>query len=97
MAIVVEEEKDRGGIIVLIGWLVVILTIVLAVYLIFFKNPEIVENVAPASFRQTAQVAQIDLKVDVFRNPAFTTRQSIGRSIQAPGEGTVGKRNPFLP
>lgn len=97
MAIVVEEEKDRGGVIVLIGWLVVIITIILAVYLIFFKNPEIVENVAPSSFRQTAQVAKIDLKVGIFKDPAFTIRQTSGRYIGTPGEGTSGKVNPFLP
>ena len=97
MAIVVEEEKDRGGVVVLIGWLVVIITIVLAAYLIFFKNPQIIEKVGPANFRQTAQVAQINPKLDVFQNPLFTVRQEYGRYIQVPGEGTVGKANPFLP
>jgi len=98
MAIVVEEERDRGGVLVLIGWLVVIITIILAVYLIFFKNPEIIESVGPSSFRQTAQIAnikeQIKINTKVFENPAFTTRQPY---VPSPGEGVVGKNNPFLP
>ncbi|MEK7187816.1 MAG: hypothetical protein AAB691_03145 [Patescibacteria group bacterium] len=94
MAIVVEEERDQGSVIVLIGWLVIIVTIILAVYLIFFKNPEIINTVGPASFRQTVQVAQIELNTKVFQNPAFTTRTTY---VQPPGEGVVGKDNPFLP
>jgi hypothetical protein len=96
MAIVVEEEKDRGGVVVLIGWLVVIVTIILAMYLIFFKNPQIIETVGPTSFRQTAQVAQIKdkLNIKVLQGQSFTTRQTY---VEPPGEGTVGKTNPFLP
>jgi flagellar basal body-associated protein FliL len=94
MAIVVEEEKDRGSIVVLIGWLVVIITIIAAAYMIFFKNPQIIETVGPSSFRQTAQVAKINLNTDVFKDPAFTARQIY---VQPIGEGTVGKSNPFLP
>ncbi len=94
MAIVVEEERDKGGVIVLIGWLVVIITIILAVYLIFFKNPEIVETVGPASFRQTAQVAQIEPNTDIFKNPAFTTRDTYVPPLQA---GSFGRTSPFLP
>lgn len=98
MAIIVEEERDKGGVIVLIGWLVVIITIILAAYLIFFKNPQIVETVGPSTFRQTAQIAnikdQIKSNTDVFANPAFTTRNAYVPPI---GEGTFGKTNPFLP
>ena len=97
MAIVVEEEKDRGGVVVLIGWLVVIVTIILAVYLIFFRNPQIIEKVGPAGFRETAQVAKINPRIDVFQDPAFTVRQEQGRYVPSPGEGTVGKSSPFLP
>ena len=94
MAIVIEEEKDRSNILVFIGWVVVVTTILVAVYFIFFQNPEIIETVGPEGFRRTKEVSQININTEEILRTGSFPRPSY---VTEPGEGVSGRTNPFLP
>lgn len=94
MAIVIEEEKKGGvGIMNVITWLVVIGAVVGTVYYVFFKKPDILNQVAaPAAFQNTEQLSKINLKPeDVAQNPKFTSLKYIPPIVL----GQKGKTNPF--
>lgn len=99
MAIVVEDEpKSRGGLVGLIVWGLVIIIVGVAVYYVFFKRPDLVEQATPANFSNTEALSKIDLKPDeVINSPSFqalVTEEELG--VQPLTSQSGGRANPFL-
>lgn len=96
MAIIVEEEKRKGGGFVgFLTWLVLIGVIAFAAYYIFFKKPEVVDVVIPANFENISQISAQKLEPEVIQeNPVFKSLES---HTTPPSSARVGRVNPFLP
>jgi flagellar basal body-associated protein FliL len=94
MAIVIEEEKNKINILSIITWLVIIVIIGLAVYYIFFSQPQLIEVATPSSFQNINPLAKINISPEnVINGPAF---QSLKSTITLPAPGNAGRGNPFL-
>ncbi len=97
MAIVVESERNRLGILAFITWAAVLAVIVIAVYYIFFKSPEGIVGETPENFTNTQDLAkEIDnLNAEAtVSSPGFKGRTEY---ITPPTPGASGRENPFLP
>jgi len=94
MAIVIEEEKNRISPISIITWLVILVIVGLAVYYIFFSQPQLVEITAPSSFQNINPLSKVDVNPeDVINSPGF---QSLKSTIAPLAPGNTGRENPFL-
>ncbi len=95
MAIVISEEgKDKGMLMNFLIWLVIVAIIAAAAYYIFFKKPTLIEIAAPANFRSTEKLLNIDLSPeDVVNDPRF---QALKPYITPSIPRDMGKLNPFL-
>lgn len=98
MAIVVESERNRIGILAFLTWAAVLAVIVIAVYYIFFKSPEGIVGDTPENFASTQGLAdKIDKLFDaesVVSSPEFKGRAEY---VTQPTPGASGRENPFLP
>jgi hypothetical protein len=94
MAIVVEQEQKRSqGLVSLIVWGLIFVIIGVAVYYVFFKRPDLVEQATP-NMTSTEALSKIDLKPDeVINSPSFQALHSYVPPITAQGGG---RANPFL-
>ena len=94
MAIVVEQEKRQGDLLLLVGWLAVIVVILITIFFLFFKKPESLPFPLPAEFQRTDQVSRIIIDPDpVINNSKFKSR---GPQVTLPGKGEFGRINPFF-
>lgn len=94
MAIIVEQERSRSGILTFVIWGVILVIIVVAVYYVFFRKPETINVAPPASFANTQELAKIHFNPqDLIGNPAF---QALKTYITLPQASTTGRVNPFL-
>jgi hypothetical protein len=94
MAIIIEEEKNKISLISIATWLVVLLIIGLAVYYIFFSQPELVEIAAPAAIQNLDPLRKINISPDeIVNSPAF---HSLKSTVTLPTPGNTGRSNPFL-
>jgi len=94
MAIIVEEEKSRGGIIKLVMWMGLLVIIAVAVYYIFFAQPQVVEFAIPPAFVNINPIAAVSVnQEDVINSPAF---QALKPYVTIPTPTTNGRTNPFL-
>lgn len=95
MAIIVEEEKNKIGLVSILTWAAVLVIIGVTVYYIFFAKPEIIEVAVPSNFKNITPLSQIKLNPeDVINNPVF---QSLKQYVSSPKVQSVGRANPFLP
>jgi hypothetical protein len=94
MAIVVEEEqKSSSGLVSLIVWALIFIVVGVAVYYVFFKRPDLVEQATP-SLTNTAALSRIELKPDeVINSPNFQALRSYVEPLTPP---SGGRANPFL-
>lgn len=94
MAIVVEEEqKSRGGLVSLIVWALVFVVVGIAVYYVFFKRPDLVEQATPG-LTNTEALSKINLQPDeVINSESFRALRSYVQPLAAQGGG---RANPFL-
>lgn len=94
MAIVVEEEQNSGrGFGGLIVWGLVFIIIAVAVYYVFFKRPDLVEQATPSG-TNTEALSKIELKPDeVINSASFQALHSYVQPLTAQGGG---RANPFL-
>lgn len=95
MAIVVEEEKKSGpGIFGVLTLLLVIGAVAGAVYYVFFKQPDLVGQIAaPVNFKNTEQLSKINLNPkDVVDSLGKTFKQYVTPVTP----GAKGRSNPFL-
>lgn len=96
MAIVVEEEpKKSQGLVGMIIWALIFVIVGVAVYYVFFKRPDLVEQATPASSTTTEALSKIELKPgEVINSPSFQALQSYVEPLTPQGGG--GRSNPFL-
>jgi hypothetical protein len=95
MAIVIEEEGNKTNIVGTVTWVVVLVIIVLTIYYVFFAQPQLVEVVAPANFKNIDPLANVTLNLeDVTGNRNF---QNLKQYITPISPGNYGRSNPFLP
>ena len=94
MAIVVEEEqKSSRGLGSLIAWVIIVAVIGVAIYYVFFKRPDLVEQATP-TLTSTEELSKIQLQPDeVINSPSFRALHSYVQPLTAPGGG---RANPFL-
>ncbi len=95
MAIVVEEEKKSGaGILSIITWLLVIGAVAGTAYYLFFKQPELVGQIAaPTSFKNTEQLSKINLNP---KDVVDSLSQSFRQYATPLAPVSKGRPNPFL-
>jgi len=94
MAIVIEEEKRR------INWfaigviILIIATIIIATYYLFFAPVPFIEKVAPSRLQSLQELSRIRLEPETIIN---SSNFQILRQYVNPIEiGPVGKNNPFV-
>jgi len=94
MAIVIEEEKRK------INWLsigiiiLIISTVVIAVYYLFFAPVPFIEKIAPARLQSLQDLSMIKLEPEaIVSSPNF---QILRRYVNPIEIGPVGKNNPFV-
>lgn len=97
MAIVVQEEKQSSiGILYILGWIIFGIIILVGIYYVFFKRPEIYEAAVPLKNNENInQVVKIgsDTSFDsIIENPVF---KSLKNYIDIPQNISTGKENPF--
>ncbi len=97
MAIIVEEERTRGvssGVVSVLVWLLVLGIIAVAVYYVFFAEPEFITITAPEDFTATEVTARADIDPQtVLGDPRFT---NLNDYVTPPPPGSFGRSNPFL-
>jgi hypothetical protein len=95
MAIVVEEEnRSTGNLSMLVTWGVVFVVLIVAVYYIFFKRPDLVNINPSADFQSAEQLSQVTLNPDAIVNSTrFKSLQTYAAQV-SPSSG--GRSNPFL-
>ncbi|RME61421.1 hypothetical protein D6779_00095 [Candidatus Parcubacteria bacterium] len=95
MAIVIEEDKRTATLISVAGWVAVLLFIAVAVYYVFFKRPDIIDERVPPHFEKVQEVSGINLKPEtILDDPRFKLREML---VPSPQPGNLGRENPFLP
>lgn len=94
MAIVIEEEhKSSQGFTGLIIWGLIFVIVCVAVYYVFFKRPDLVEQATP-SLTNTEALSRINLQPDEVINSA--SFQALNSYVQSLEPQAGGRRNPFL-
>jgi hypothetical protein len=97
MAIIVEENERKNNIFGIVEWLVFLLIAGIAIYYVFFAQPELVTIPATGNLGEIAPITQIVLHPEtVVQGAAF---QALTSTIPLPtpsGPATVGRTNPFI-
>ncbi len=95
MAIIIEEERSGVGPFGLISWAVIILTIVVSVYYIFFIQPKTDIKSIPIDFQNTEKISGLSIDISrIINNPRFDGRTSF--PVPQPS-ANIGRGNPFTP
>ena len=96
MAIIIEEDRRRSNFAGLIGWFVIAVIIVVAIYYVFIAAPEVVIITPNDAVNQIAPIAQDSIDVgSVVGSPAF--KALVPSSIPVVPTSTSGGRpNPFI-
>lgn len=96
MAIIIEEERKRSNFAGIIGWLVIFVIVLVAIYYVFFAAPEIVIITPSDTISTIAPIAQQSIDVgSVVGSQIFKTL--VPSSIPAVSTSTAGGRpNPFI-
>ncbi|MEK9180562.1 MAG: hypothetical protein AAB897_04080 [Patescibacteria group bacterium] len=93
MAIIVEEERPQINITRMLMWLIILVIIGVAIYYIFFSQPQIVDVAIPSNFQNIDPLASINLNPeDVINGPEF---QALKQYVTVPEPGNAGRLNPF--
>ena len=97
MAIIVDEEEKKSNLFSVVGWLALFIIVGVAIYYVFFAQPQLVSIPAAGNLNTIAPIAQISLHPDtIVQSPAF---QALKSTITVPvpnGPASVGRTNPFL-
>jgi flagellar basal body-associated protein FliL len=94
MAIVVEEEKKTNWV-TIITVVVVLAIVFVGGYYLFFKNPELIEVVAPDRLQQLNQLSQAKFDPSaVVDSPAFKALRDYTSPLVLP---SAGRADPFQP
>ncbi|MEK7496228.1 MAG: hypothetical protein AAB698_00815 [Patescibacteria group bacterium] len=94
MAIVIQEERKKINWFALSVILLMVATIVAAIYYLFFIKPPLIEKVAPLKLQSIKEISSIKLDPEaVVNNPRFQILKQYAPPIEI---GPVGKSNPFV-
>lgn len=97
MAIIVEEGEKKNNLFAIVGWLIFLCIAAVAVYYVFFAQPELVIIPAAGNVGEIAPITQTNLNPStVIESPAF---QALTSTIALPvpqGPATVGRTDPFI-
>jgi|SRR6185437_1752671 len=97
MAIIVEEEKRKSNIGMIVGWVVILGIVGAAVYYVFFAAPELIEIPATGALSTIAPIAQVSLHPeDVINSAGFTALKPGIPNPTSTGPSAVGRTNPFI-
>lgn len=95
MAIVIEEEKSgNGASFAVIFWILILVVILVGLYYVFFKKPELIQIAPPADLSKTVDLSKIELNPEqVINNPNF---KDLKNFITPSEPKDFGRTNPFL-
>jgi len=97
MAIIVEEEKNRGKLILLLGWTGILIVIGATIYYIFLAAPELAIIQPTGNLGTIAPIANINLNPqEVVNGAAFQSRHPSVPHPSPTGPANVGRPNPFI-
>lgn len=97
MAIIVEEGEKKSNLFGIIGWLVFLGVAAVAVYYVFFAQPELVTIPASGNLGTIAPIAQSSLHPQtVIQAPAFQALKSTITLPSPSGPVSVGRPDPFI-
>ncbi len=95
MAIVIEEQQNKSGIVVAVSGIVIAALLGFGVYYVFWKSPNLADVAIPPAFQNTKQLIDIGGAV----HPE-TVLQSVAQTLQRHVSSTtpqnLGRTNPFL-
>ncbi|MGC9046635.1 MAG: hypothetical protein ACP5IC_00740 [Minisyncoccia bacterium] len=96
MAIEFETEKKASGLFGIVATFVVFAIILIIVYILFFKKPEILSNItAPQQLSTVNSIAQIKQDPSsIINSPVFMSLHNYASNLTMP---TAGRANPFQP
>jgi len=94
MAIVIEEEKRKINWLALGIIILIISTVIIAIYYLFFAPVPFIEKIAPARLQSLQDLSSINLEPEAIVNsPNF---QILRRYVNPIEVGPAGKSNPFV-
>lgn len=95
MAIIIEEEKKKTNWTAVATVAVVLVTIFVGGYYLFFKNPELIEVVAPDNLQRLNELSQAKFEPNaVVNSPVFKALRDFTTPLTLP---PAGRANPFQP
>ena len=95
MAITIEEEKKPVNWIGIIGAIVIVASIFIGGYYLFFKKPELIEVVVPSNLQDLNKIAQVKFNPqEVVDSVVFKALRDYSQPLQLPPKG---RPNPFKP
>lgn len=96
MAIIIEEEKNRSNLTRLVGWLVIFVIIIVAIYYVFFAEPQLVIITPSDNISIITPIAQTSLSAsDITGSPAFKALTPSVIPVVSTST-TGGRANPFV-
>jgi len=93
MAITVQEESTRRGMMRLIIGAVLVAALFIATYVLFFTKPPQIDVIAPREIQTISQISEINVSPTSLTNsPEF---RALDEYIPLPVPGQYGRSNPF--
>lgn len=93
MAIVVEQEKKKVNWITALSVAVFLAVVFFGGYYLFFKQPELIDVVAPAELERLRAISSVRFDPrEVVDSPAFQGLRPFAGTVPTP---LTGKANPF--
>ena len=96
MAIVIEEQQNKSGIVIVVSGIVILALLGFGVYYVFWKSPSFAEVAIPPTFQNTKQLIEIGKNVHP-ENVLQSVAQTLQRHVQPAVPQNLGRANPFLP
>lgn len=93
MAIIVEQEKKKVNWITALSVAVFLVVVFFGGYYLFFKQPELIDVVAPAELERLRVISSVRFDPrEVVDSPIFQGLRDFAGTVTAP---QTGKANPF--
>lgn len=99
MAIVIEQQKQsKISIFYILGWIIFIFIVIVGIYYVFFKKPEIYEKVTEQYFTSQDKNFEELIKIKSSLDIASTLEsiKQLKQYITIPQNIPSGKENPFF-